>query len=230
MSINTVNGTVPAGPEPGQAAGTVNKYNPAVKAESPAVNENQAKFDSLEISGKAAEEHDKRLLEELKRIDQEVQAHEAAHQAAAGEYFRGKHLSFRIGPDGKRYAVAGDVQIDTSVIQGNPKATIAKMRRIRSAALAPGSPSPQDSKVAADAAKAEMQAQQELQREAMQKNLEKSAALSRLLDNKADDGSTVPEAVQTQKTVTAASAQSIAILFRNSSLQTDEGSNIDISV
>lgn len=230
MSIITVNGTVPAGPEPGQAAGTVNKYNPAVKAESPAANESQNKYDSLEISGKAAEEHDKRLLEELKRIDQEVQAHEAAHQAAAGEYFRGKHLSYRIGPDGKRYAVAGDVQIDTSIIQGNPKATIAKMRRIRSAALAPGSPSPQDSKVAADAAKAEMQAQQELQREAMQNNLERSEALSRLLDNKnAEDKPAIPDITQAQKTVTAAS-QSIAILFRNSSLQTDEGSNVDVSV
>ena len=41
------------------------------------------------------------------------------------------------GPDGKFYAVAGEVSIDTSAVPGNPRATIRKMQQVKRAALAP---------------------------------------------------------------------------------------------
>lgn len=122
--------------------------------------------DSIVISSDARAERDKQAIEELERIDRQVQQHEAAHQAAAGEFFRGKSFSYKIGPDGKRYAVAGEVQIDTSAIPSNPQATIAKMQRIRRAAMAPSDPSPQDMSVASEAAKLESDAKAQAQSEA----------------------------------------------------------------
>ena len=53
------------------------------------------------------------------------------------------------GPDGRAYAVAGEVGIDASVIRGDPAATLAKMLQVERAALAPVDPSPQDRRVAA---------------------------------------------------------------------------------
>ena len=54
-------------------------------------------------------------------------------------------------PDGQRYAVAGEVRIDTSP-EGDPRATLDKAERILRAAHAPSHPSPADRRVAAKAA------------------------------------------------------------------------------
>ncbi|MGE5440384.1 MAG: putative metalloprotease CJM1_0395 family protein [Bacteroidota bacterium] len=121
--------------------------------------------DSIRISDDARAEKDKKAIEELEKIDRQVQQHEAAHQAAAGELFRGKSFSYRVGPDGKRYAVSGEVHIDTSAITLNPRATIAKMERIRRAATAPNDPSAQDMSVAAEAAKIEADAKAQLRQQ-----------------------------------------------------------------
>lgn len=77
-------------------------------------------------------------------------------------------MTFERGPDGKQYAVGGEVHIDTTPIAGNPEATARKARRIRAAALAPADPSPQDRAVAAQAAAMEAQAKQELAQERRQ--------------------------------------------------------------
>ncbi|MGE5430139.1 MAG: putative metalloprotease CJM1_0395 family protein [Syntrophomonadaceae bacterium] len=121
--------------------------------------------DSIRISDDARTEKEKKIVDELEKIDRQVQQHEAAHQAAAGELFRGKSFTYKIGPDGKRYAVSGEVHIDTSAISSNPKATIAKMERIRRAATAPVDPSSQDMSVAAEAAKIEADAKAQLQQQ-----------------------------------------------------------------
>jgi hypothetical protein len=106
---------------------------------------------------------DQARVDELRRRDQEVRQHEAAHQAAAGSYTRGgPQFKYERGPDGKLYAVSGEVQIDTSTVGGDPQATIRKMETVRAAALAPGDPSGQDQKVAAQAAAAIQQAQKAL--------------------------------------------------------------------
>lgn len=103
--------------------------------------------DTLELSPEAQAE-----VDALKKADAEVRAHEAAHLAAAGGLARGgASFTYKVGPDGRRYAVAGEVQLDASPVPGDPEATLAKAQRLRAAALAPGSPSPQDRAVAAAA-------------------------------------------------------------------------------
>lgn len=107
-----------------------------------------------------------RELQQLKARDREVRQHERAHQAAGGGYVQGgPSFSYQKGPDGQLYAVGGEVSIDTSAVQGDPQATLQKMRTVRAAALAPGEPSGQDMAVAAQATQAAAQAQRELQQQ-----------------------------------------------------------------
>ncbi|MFB2846690.1 putative metalloprotease CJM1_0395 family protein [Aeromonas veronii] len=104
-------------------------------------------------------------VKDLVERDKEVRTHEQAHQSAGGEYASSPTYQFTQGPDGKRYATGGEVQIDTSVVPGDPAATIAKMQQIRSAALAPAEPSAQDLAVARSAAASEAKARKELMAE-----------------------------------------------------------------
>ncbi|HOY66573.1 MAG TPA: putative metalloprotease CJM1_0395 family protein [Candidatus Ozemobacteraceae bacterium] len=99
------------------------------------------------------------VVNELKQTDRNVRAHEAAHLAAGRQYVTGgANFEYKVGPDGKQYAVAGEVGIDTSAVPGDPKATIDKMETVRRAALAPSEPSSQDRAVAAAAARQAAQA------------------------------------------------------------------------
>jgi len=108
-------------------------------------------------------QEDKAELEKLRARDQEVRAHEAAHKAAAGSHARGSaQFTFDEGPDGRRYAVGGEVNIDTSKISGDPEATIRKAQTIRRAANAPVQPSSQDHSVASQATQMENEARREL--------------------------------------------------------------------
>ena len=109
---------------------------------------------------------EKKQLEQLKTRDREVRAHEAAHKAAAGSLARGAaSFEFEKGPDGRRYAVGGEVSIDTSKVSGDPQATISKAQTIRAAANAPAQPSGQDRAVAAQATQMEAEARQEVAEE-----------------------------------------------------------------
>lgn len=91
----------------------------------------------------------RRQIAELARIDREVRAHEAAHlRVGAGVVTSGANFSYVYGPDGKSYAVAGEVGIDTSP-EEEPEANIDKGQRIQVVALAPAEPSPQDYQIAA---------------------------------------------------------------------------------
>ncbi|HAT10584.1 MAG TPA: hypothetical protein DCS97_08330 [Planctomycetes bacterium] len=92
----------------------------------------------------------RRVVAELQARDAEVRAHEAAHKAAGGSLAGGMSFSYQSGPDGRRYAVGGEVAIDTGA-ERDPQATIAKMQRVIAAALAPAQPSSQDRAVAAQA-------------------------------------------------------------------------------
>jgi len=109
---------------------------------------------------------EKRETDELKAEDAKVREHERAHAAAAGQYaVGGTRYQYEIGPDGNRYAVHGEVQIDASEIPNDPDATIRKMQTVRRAALAPSDPSSQDQRVAVQASRAEMEARAELAKE-----------------------------------------------------------------
>ncbi|MFH1747919.1 MAG: putative metalloprotease CJM1_0395 family protein [Planctomycetota bacterium] len=102
-------------------------------------------------------------LEDLQHRDSLIREHEAAHITAAGGYaLGGARFEYETGPDGERYAVAGEVAIDTAPIVNDPTATIEKMRTVRAAALAPSDPSPEDQQVAAKAEAQMRQAETEL--------------------------------------------------------------------
>ena len=106
-----------------------------------------------------------REVDELKKTDQEVKAHERAHMAAgAGLVMGGANYQYQRGPDGKMYAVGGEVKIDTSR-EKDPKNTIDKMQQVKRAALAPSQPSGPDRSVAARASQIEAEARIELLKE-----------------------------------------------------------------
>lgn len=104
-----------------------------------------------------------RLLAELSARDREVRAHEQAHVAAGGALITsGPSYTYQTGPDRRRYAVGGEVGIDTSPVRGDPEATLDKAARIVAAALAPAQPSAQDYRVAGQAQQMAGQARVEI--------------------------------------------------------------------
>ncbi|WP_286234316.1 putative metalloprotease CJM1_0395 family protein [Thalassotalea sediminis] len=105
---------------------------------------------------------DQQQIRKLQNRDREVRSHEQAHATAGGAYTGAPSYSFEVGPDGKKYAVEGEVSVDLSPIKGDPRATIAKLQKVYNAALAPANPSVQDSRVANKAAQLIVQAQSEL--------------------------------------------------------------------
>lgn len=110
--------------------------------------------DSVQLSPEAEQQ-----LRELKQRDAEVRAHERAHMAAAGQHaVGGAQYTYQTGPDGRRYAIGGSVDIDTSSVPDDPEASEEKAQQVRRAALAPGDPSAQDMQVAAQAAQMEAEA------------------------------------------------------------------------
>lgn len=100
-------------------------------------------------------------VQKLKQVDANVRQHEAAHQSAGGAHAGSASFTYTRGPDGKSYATAGEVQVDTSA-ETEPSATISKMEQVKAAALAPSDPSPQDLRVAAQADALKLKAQSEL--------------------------------------------------------------------
>lgn len=105
---------------------------------------------------------DELALRELVARDAEVRSHEQAHVAAGGQYVNGgATYSYEVGPDGRRFAVEGEVNIDVSK-ESDPAATIRKAQVVRQAALAPADPSAKDRMVASRAAELEREARAEL--------------------------------------------------------------------
>ncbi|MFP4687070.1 MAG: putative metalloprotease CJM1_0395 family protein [bacterium] len=119
--------------------------------------------DSESVDGLSEEE--RREVQELRQTDQKVRRHEQAHVAAGGQHVRsGPRYDYKYGPDGRRYAVGGSVDIDTSK-ESEPEKTEKKMQQVKAAAMAPAEPSPSDYKVAQQAAQKEMKARMEMAKE-----------------------------------------------------------------
>jgi len=115
--------------------------------------------------GRLLTPEEQRRVAELRQIDRNVRAHEAAHLAAGfGVVTSGARYGYTRGPDGKDYATSGEVAIDTSREQ-KPQQNIDKGQRIQAAALAPRDPSPQDYRVAAIGARLAAEGRAELARE-----------------------------------------------------------------
>ncbi|MEM6486423.1 MAG: putative metalloprotease CJM1_0395 family protein [Pseudomonadota bacterium] len=107
-------------------------------------------------------EQERQQVRDLAARDREVRAHEQAHANVGGRYAGSPTYSYQRGPDGRQYAVGGEVSIDISAVPGDPQATIEKARIVRRAALAPAEPSSQDRAVAAEATALEQRARAEL--------------------------------------------------------------------
>lgn len=127
-------------------------------------------------------EEEKKIVEDLKETDQKVRAHEQAHKTVGGQYAGSISYETVTGPDGREYAVGGEVDIDVSPVPNNPEATVRKMDIVIRAALAPAEPSPQDFAVARTAQQIRTQAQKEasdlLQAEQQAENNNKSELLN----------------------------------------------------
>lgn len=107
-------------------------------------------------------DEERQQLDKLKQRDTEVRTHEQAHVSAAGALFRGgPFYTYQTGPDGRDYAVGGNVKIDTSPGR-TPEETVMKAAQMQRAALAPAEPSGADRAVAAKAAQMQAEAQAEI--------------------------------------------------------------------
>lgn len=144
--------TKPADEEAGDTA----EISPQGRAKATAASAGTAAAASEDLSPEQAEQ-----LRKLRERDKEVRAHEAAHQAAGGRYAGSASFTYQTGPDGRSYAIGGEVPIDLSTDENNPEATIAKMQQVRAAASAPADPSGADRQVAAEAARIEQEARAE---------------------------------------------------------------------
>jgi len=125
-------------------------------------NEENPEQEAVEKQEQAQELADQQEIKSLQSRDREVRAHEQAHAAVGGVATGSPSYTFEVGPDGKKYAVEGEVSVDLSPVKGNPRATITKMQKVYNAALAPANPSIQDTRVANRAAQLIAQAQSEL--------------------------------------------------------------------
>lgn len=115
---------------------------------------------SAQGDGLSAEEQQQ--VDRLRQTDRKVRAHEQAHVSVGAELIRGgASFTYEYGPDRQRYAVAGEVSIDTSPGR-TPEETIPKAQHIKATALAPADPSPQDYRVASLAGRMESDARLEL--------------------------------------------------------------------
>ncbi|MGI2169870.1 putative metalloprotease CJM1_0395 family protein [Shewanella sp. MF05960] len=101
-------------------------------------------------------------ISELSKRDIEVKTHEQAHAAVGGSFAQSPSYEYEKGPDGRRYAVDGEVSIDVAPISGDPQATLSKMQKVYAAAMAPVQPSMADIRVAAQAVQYMNEAKQAL--------------------------------------------------------------------
>lgn len=162
-------------------------------------------------------------VQELKKTDAEVRAHESAHLAAAGPYASQANFQYQIGPDGRRYAVSGDVKIDTSEISGNPEATLKKAEIVKKAANAPKDPSPQDKKVAAEAQEMATQALRDIAAE----NVE--AEKERIEEDKEASTSAKSETSATTVTITPVESSEAATSAESDASSKSEASRTSTS-
>jgi hypothetical protein len=116
---------------------------------------------------------ERQQLVKLQERDAEVRGHEAAHQAAGGGLTGGASFTYQKGPDGKMYAIGGEVSISTKGAS-SPQEAITNARQVIAAAMAPSNPSGQDFAVASSARMMELKAQQQLAKQQQEEALGKT--------------------------------------------------------
>jgi SprA-related family len=149
------------------------RANVAAPASNPAAEVEAGDKDERGPNGLTPEEKD--VVRDMRGRDLEVRAHEQAHKNTGGPHAGAISLSYDKGPDGQQYAVGGSVPIDMSP-EASPEATIAKMRIVAAAALAPADPSGPDRAIAQAAqgqiiqATADARAERQAETEALREN------------------------------------------------------------
>jgi len=147
----------------------------------------------------------------LSARDREVRAHEQAHASIGGQYAGAAQFQYQQGPDGVRYAVAGEVPIDIGR-EATPEETLRKAQIVKRAALAPAEPSPQDRSVAAEATRLEAEAKQDLVLERAKERTRSESSEDSSSEDRADivepSGAEIP--VDTPATRSQAAATSVS--------------------
>lgn len=119
-------------------------------------------------SGSPLTPEQQKQLDALRSRDADVRQHEQAHMAAGGALVSGgANYSYQEGPDGKQYAIGGEVSIRLASGQ-SPQETLANARQVAAAALAPVDPSGQDRAVAAEAEQMAREAQSQIDKQQQQ--------------------------------------------------------------
>lgn len=137
-------------------------------------------------------------IRELAARDREVKSHEQAHQAVGGQYAGAMEFSYTQGPDGKRYATAGEVGISVGPVPNDPEATLRKAEQVRRAALAPAEPSAQDRQVAALATQLSIEAQIDIRQMERQMAEQSEGERSEQREIQNDDSSKVEASTQSE--------------------------------
>lgn len=132
------------------------------------------KNNTNKYGGKLTPEQEQ-VVAKLKARDAEVRAHEQAHiSAAAGISASAPTFEYQTGPDGKQYAIGGEVTVSFVEVK-DPKENIANAEAMLASALAPSQPSSQDMAVASSAEKIIADAKQELAEKEAQESKSKGA-------------------------------------------------------
>jgi hypothetical protein len=163
------------------------------KSDTQKVEDTQKKEKADKEKSASASSMDKLTVEEQQQVvalqerDTEVRGHEAAHQAAGGGLTGGASFTYQQGPNGKQYAIGGEVSISTKG-GSSPREAIANARQVIAAAMAPGNPSGQDFAVASSARMMEIKAEQQLAKQEQEESLGKST-----YQNTANDSEKKPQ-------------------------------------
>ena len=100
------------------------------------------------------------LVQELELRDQEVRAHELAHKSVGAGITSAATFTYQQGPDGKQYAIGGEVQIQITP-GSTPEETVRKAKQVIAAATAPADPSAADMRAVGLASQMEQEARAE---------------------------------------------------------------------
>ena len=87
---------------------------------------------------------EKGVVDRLRQRDQQVRQEEKAHAAVAGDLAGPISYSYRLGPDGRIYAVGGSVPLEAQNLSGDPREAERLGSRMAAAAHAATNPSGAD--------------------------------------------------------------------------------------
>jgi hypothetical protein len=136
---------------------------------------------------KAEEQQELEITRELAQRDREVRAHERAHASVGGQYTTAPSYTYERGPDGRMYAVEGEVRIDTSPVPNDPQATLEKAEIIQRAALSVSEPSSADRAAASQARAMAAEARAEIVQQTAEESTLESEAVAQDDEEEADE-------------------------------------------